>query len=351
MKRILVCHIVPNHLTHKLKASQAANNFCLNLLQTEVVNSIISLVPFNIYSKEIKNEKRIIYYQRFKYTNVISKLLSYIIRSIQMAFKIKRYDSIWFYNIFDISILTYILLKFIFLKKVYVIMTDYTPSKSKISKQNFIKYLIEASNGLICLSERSQFKHKNCEYIPGIIPSNKIIFNSTSLKKPLKVLFSGTLSEVTGFPLAIKVFSQLPNISLYVSGNGIKPKNIDDFPNIHYLGMLSIENYQNLLSECDICLNFRNPQLPENINNFPSKLLEYLSYNKIVISTMFYPELKQLKYIELPYNEEEIIAWFNNNFNNERLLSQYVNNGEIMKELISEVAWIRKMKKIEEYTN
>ena len=66
---------------------------------------------------------------------------------------------------------------------------------------------------------------------------------------------------------------------------------------------------------------------------------------------MFYPELKQLKYIELPYNEEEIIAWFNNNFNNEKLLSQYVNNGEMIEELISEMAWIKKIKKIEGYTN
>lgn len=226
-------------------------------------------------------------------------------------------------------------------------MTDYTPAKSKLSIQNLIKYLIENSNGIISLSKRSLFKHKNCAYIPGIIPSNNIISEITNLHHPLRILFSGTLSEVTGFPLAIKVFSQLPDVSLYISGNGIKPDKINHFPNINFMGMLSMEDYYHLLSECDVCLNLRNPYLPENQNNFPSKLLEYLSQNKIVISTMEYPELKGLKYIHIPYNEQKMVTWFKQNISNTELLYQYTNNKENLKKLVSETTWINKINEIE----
>ena len=50
-----------------------------------------------------------------------------------------------------------------------------------------------------------------------------------------------------------------------------------------------------------ICLNLRNPYLLENNNNFPSKILDYFSKGKIVLSTMQYSEIDGANYIYIPF--------------------------------------------------
>ncbi|MBE3128183.1 MAG: glycosyltransferase, partial [Actinobacteria bacterium] len=56
---------------------------------------------------------------------------------------------------------------------------------------------------------------------------------------------------------------------------------------IEYVGFLDEEAYLSLLSEANILINPRNMDLPQNQNNFPSKILEYLGTGKIIISTKF----------------------------------------------------------------
>ena len=52
------------------------------------------------------------------------------------------------------------------------------------------------------------------------------MLNIKSEKKDINdiiFLFSGTLSPVTGYDMALKVFSKIPNAQLYISGNGEFP--------------------------------------------------------------------------------------------------------------------------------
>lgn len=120
-------------------------------------------------------------------------------------------------------------------------------------------------------------------------------------------LFSGTLTPVTGYDMALKVFSQVPEAELYISGNGTFPDEYRKYSNIHFMGNMEYQDYLNLLESVIVCLNLRNPYLPENNNNFPSKILDYLSRQKIVLSTISYPEIEGANYILTDFNEIELI--------------------------------------------
>ena len=348
MKRVLICHIVPRHLTHKLKVSQAQNNFCYNLLESGVFKKAVSLVPLSVWFDKYKEQEAMVDYfiSSKQSTCLIGRVWNYIMQSIKLANSVKRYDSIWFYNLFNLSLLVYLLLKYVYRKDIYVILTDYTPASRKFSVQTVIKYCIENSKGMINLSERSVIHHFNVEFIAGIVPSYKICKKILPLHSPIKILFSGTLVDVTGFPMALKVFKQVSNVELYISGNG-EVEDLSMWPHIHFYGMCSFDEYLNLLNECDVCLNFRNPNLPENQNNFPSKVLEYLSYNKVVVSTISYPELNGVRYLYVDYNEADLIQLFTNLDGSK--LSVFQDNREAILNTFSECGWIKAIKSIEGY--
>ena len=53
------------------------------------------------------------------------------------------------------------------------------------------------------------------------------------------------------------------------------------------MGCLPDEVYDKKLREADIFVNPRNMSLPQNQNNFPSKVLEYLASGRLVVSSRF----------------------------------------------------------------
>lgn len=92
--------------------------------------------------------------------------------------------------------------------------------------------------------------------------------------------------------------------------------------------------------QIDFCLSLRNPSLPENRNNFPSKSLEYLSDAKILISTILYPELDGVKYVYSDYSEEalaNVVVKLSQMDEDE--LKQYANNKDVLLKKFSERAW------------
>jgi glycosyltransferase involved in cell wall biosynthesis len=54
---------------------------------------------------------------------------------------------------------------------------------------------------------------------------------------------------------------------------------------VHYLGYLKYEEYQKALSETDVCVNAQLAKGEFGNASFPSKIYEYLSYGKLVISS------------------------------------------------------------------
>jgi glycosyltransferase involved in cell wall biosynthesis len=229
-------------------------------------------------------------------------------------------------------------------------MADYNPAKRKLSISNFILFFGKKSNGILSLSSRTNFNHKNFKCLPGI-------FTDINLPKPISniqnkkitFLFSGTLSNSTGINLALKCFSKLKEYNLIISGRGAEEhigKYTSQYSNIIYLGYQSYAQYLSTLNTIDICLSFRNPHYEENKHNFPSKILEYFALKKPVISTIEYPEINNFKYYITDYTENSVIDTIN-----KVVVSDFISNSsrnyKQIKESLSIKSWKKAIKQIE----
>ena len=133
---------------------------------------------------------------------------------------------------------------------------------------------------------RSNYKNKiNFE---GAIYKN---FPSNYIENNNKIfLYTGTIRKENGVDLMLESFKLLEDkdARLKITGRGnyegfIKKVNSDS--RIQYLGMVDQSELNSLYSEASFFLNPRLSCYEENNNNFPSKLLDYLSFGKPIIST------------------------------------------------------------------
>jgi glycosyltransferase involved in cell wall biosynthesis len=300
---------VPKDLVHIIGTPQASYNFVSILIEANCFDKIFSIVSPSYYDNRITSKDGMIFFQGKPTKNTMKRIYYYVLSSLKFVVQTKKNDSIWFYNLCRANLFAYILLKFILFRKVYIILLDlnYAPPANFFSIQNIIVSLLKVSNGVIFLSSRTMVKHTRMLNIAGIIDKSKI--------QPLKVtsntdfifLFSGNLCPYTGFDMIINVFKELPNYKLIVTGlSNSDISSLLKFSNIDYLGYLPYDKYLLLYDQVDICFSLRNPDFPENINNFPSKILEYFCYNKIVVSTIKYPELDAFNYFSVEYSKDAI---------------------------------------------
>jgi glycosyltransferase involved in cell wall biosynthesis len=104
-------------------------------------------------------------------------------------------------------------------------------------------------------------------------------------------LYSGSFEYWSGLTLLLKAFIGLPidkPSSLIVCGYGPLSASdralIDSDCRIQFFGTVSKSDLNSLREKADILVNPR-PSIAENVFNFPSKLLEYMSYGKLIVST------------------------------------------------------------------
>ncbi len=129
------------------------------------------------------------------------------------------------------------------------------------------------------------------------------------------ILYAGLLEQVTGIDLLLSAVNMLPAsfpVRILFTGKGsmmdaVKEAAASD-PRISYLGHLPYEEYLEVIKGADILINPRNMNLPENRNNFPSKILEYLCSGKPVISTRFIGHEKFPQFFYCGSSPEEIKA-------------------------------------------
>lgn len=349
MKRTLVCNYLPQQYLRKLKASQAANNFCYRLFTGNCFDDVRSILPVSYYIPEKLQDANVHFYQVARKNKILS-LLYYLILSLKLCWDVKKSKSIWFYNIVPSNVLSFIFLTYVMRKNTFVILADYTPSTRKWSLQSLIGKLLEHSQGMISLSDRTVYGNKkHFRVIAGVI--DKSLFNfSRPEQKPKDhpiFLFSGTLSKVTGFEMALKVFAKVPKATLYISGNGVLPEEYSKFSNIHFCGNMPYSDYLNLLESATVCLNLRDPQLPENCNNFPSKVLDYMTMGKIVLSTMKYPEIEGTYYVYCPFSESDLAGTIETIATGGVASLCAHSNMDFLKEHFSPEAWSSTMEEIE----
>lgn len=133
---------------------------------------------------------------------------------------------------------------------------------------------------------------------------------------PVILMYSGLLSPVTGVDKLLEVMKNVRNqkIRLLLSGKGdletqIQQASQED-SRIQYLGHLPYGEYIRRMNQADILINPRNMALPENQNNFPSKIMDYLASGKTIISTKFVGWEKFQEYITFCDTYEEMAIAF-----------------------------------------
>lgn len=314
--RIFLGQFLPQDLIAKYGLSQAANNFCFKIVGLDSFSYCLSIPPLNV-EDEIRITADIVDYYTFRMFphRSVLKLFNLIFENIICYYKIlkRREKKVWFYNVYKGNILAYYLLRLFSTKEIYVLLADYNPERMLFVFRKLIINALKSSKGIISLSERCSELNENFISIPGILNEQKLVKEKRPFKRFKRCLLSGTLNKNTGLDLAVEVFKRIPEVNLVLLGkieNNNSIVGIDNNSNIRFLNYLeSYDEYLKLLNSVDFILSFRNPDAEVNKYNFPSKILEALSFNIPVISTMSYPELKDIAYFPVKYDVDTIVAF------------------------------------------
>ena len=187
--------------------------------------------------------------------------------------------------------------------------------------------VLNSADGYIFLSFHNFKKYKliNKLHLDGAIYPHKKNYNFKKIsKKKNKTIFfySGSMHKWGGVKLLIEAMRYIKrnDLELWISGPGDyklvkKASNIDN--RIKFLGLLTDEQLKNIYQKADVFLNPRPINMPGNEFNFPSKLFDYLAWNKPIISTFtksLSPEYKDILYIikDSPIAFAETMSLFTN---------------------------------------
>lgn len=354
--RYFIIHSAPKSLIRKYNTSIAGGNFTINLVSAQLFDKTYSLLPTNVYGYEdsLKMDDIEIVYSKLRNASKWSRIIATLLEQIVLFRKIDRKSSVWFYNMEVTCFLTYLLLSW-FKPQVnkYILLADFTPGKGA---NKFLIRLINKADGLITLSDSNLFTVENKIILPGFVPTD---IDYSIMDKPFKrsFLISGAIRErIASISMLMETFSKHPEVILNISGklnteNGIEEKvneYITKYDNIKYHGVLSFEEFKNLLDDNTFVLSTRDPSFPENQCNFPSKILEALLHNKIVISTIHYNQLNGIDYLEVPSDKKgfELAIGQIINMSDEEL-SKYANQSKKVKNAFSVRKWSEIIQKIE----
>ena len=315
-KRIFIGQFVSEEESYLDKRiSQAGNNYQLKFI--DIVNPFLSLslVPTFFNRSKIVNDKP-----------KVKKLTSYsnnrgvmILENNFKAFKLikkEKPDSIWCYNITTSNFVVCVLLRYFTSYKLYFVVADYYNTNTWLQKM--FQIILSVSAGSIVLNSNIS-KELNCKtkVLPGILKDIAIELNISHQNNC--ILFSGSLGKTTGFELALKFANSNPKYTLYITGVPYQYTkqefqdllDLNKSKNIIYKGQLSYTEYIVLLNKCTYAFSLRDPSDLQHDYNFPSKILEYLSKGKIVISTKVYPEIKSDFYFKSDSNIDSLTKTFN----------------------------------------
>lgn len=298
--RIFITHIAPSHYARELGISIAATNFSYNLALGVKFDKVYSILPPYVANyKSSRISDNVIDIQSSFLRRTPFARIAAIYEQFILFKKIPKNANVWFYNV---TALNAYLIKFLKIFKpsvrIFPIILDYTPGDPKSEK--WIP-LINNCNGRIILSTSAIFNKTNSAVLPGIAPDN-----INSIDKVTQIsydfLISGQLSDnISMLSVLLDVFTKIPSARLHITGNVPEKAKAysEKYSNIICHGNLSYDLFIDVLKHCPFLLSTRNPDNPENQCNFPSKIIEGLIHNRIIISTIDYPQLKDIKYLKV----------------------------------------------------
>ena len=353
MKRVFLTHIVPKDKIIEYKVSSAACNFCYNLMSGGGFDKIYSIPPMVVRGKKsFTNSNEVEYlYHSFRSNKILIKIAP-IMENLCLFKKIEKGSSLWLYNMSVLNIFLVLLLRmFKPSVKINIIVLDFTPGEKYY--KFFLKNINEC-NGRILLANSPLFKKENSIILPGVTPNSNIDYPTiTEAKK--EFLVSGVLSDnIAMLSMLLESFSKMPQFTLHITGTTDEDSKIREYAtkynNIQYYGCVPYDRYLDILHNTPFLLSTRNPNYPENQCNFPSKIIEALLHNRIIVSTLHYEQLNGIKYFEVPSNSIEFINSIKQiaNLKNSEIM-QYANQSQLVKDKFNTNVWNKAMEKIENY--
>jgi len=312
---VFISQLVPEGKELQIKGiAQAGMNFCHNFIKAINPVKVYALLLISerkkqIFSFENKNI-RFIQIRFFPHIGLLRAFNAFL-ENLLITYRIvaNKENNIWFYNINAHNIIAYAILKFIFFKKCFIIIADF--SIDLFIFRCLLPFMRRA-DGIISFSQNTAnlfAQHQNFIVKAGIL---NLKGTTPKMDRPInktKFLFSGSLNPHAGIDLALEFFSGNSDLELIITGEGKGAELVRTYknhPNIVYLGYLSYQDYLKVLSEVDIVLSLRDTSFSENQYNFPSKIIEYLYNEKVVISTIPYQNIDASVYFITQYSQKAL---------------------------------------------
>ncbi len=358
MNRYFICPLLPLEKIQELGGSVAANNFCYNLISGNAFSIILPYLPTGKINKENLeyNDSRVkVLYSRKWRNNWVLRKFAFINENLMIFRKIQKNSSVWFYNLPYTIIPLFVLLKlFKPTVKCNLIMLDFTPGRKGMkSLSNSIELkCINLMYGMIKLADSSLFTVANSVCLPGVVPISNVKWPEIkNVKKTF--LLSGVLTEeIAMLSTVLDTFAKLPDCELHITGSKGNEQMLKQYAakytNIHWHGQLPFKDYLELLHTISFQLSMRDTRFPENQCNFPSKIMEALHHNRIIISTIHYPQLEGVKYFTVNSAKRTLVHDIKAITNlQEAVLLSYANQSELVSNRFSVKVWNNAMTRIE----
>ena len=172
------------------------------------------------------------------------------------------------------------------------IIADMPTTLSAISKHN--EYIARC-DGSVFLSW-DMYKNSKSPiklHLDGVvrqIKSPETVINPNTVYDKKIILYAGSLTKWGGVDLLIEAFKLInrTDIELWICGPGknstVEYENKTN-QNINYLGFVNKKKLNEIYETASIFVNPRPSNITGNEYNFPSKLFEYMSYLKPIVST------------------------------------------------------------------
>ena len=352
--RIFVTHICPKDKIIEYGISLSASNFNHNLIESGCFDKVYSIYPGFTKGKldKLDDETFEAIYSSWRWKDGIRQRLARFVEQMQLFRKIPRNAKVWYYNLSTLNILLILLLR-LFKPNVQqnIIILDFTPD---LPFNKRILPLINNMHGRISLSTYKKFNQHNLVCMPGVVPIQNNQYPTIATIKR-EFLLSGALKEnIAMHSMVLEAFAEMPELILHISGVLIDHKEkmmeyAKKYPNIHFHGKMPFDDFKALLSSVPFSLNTRKPSAPENLCNFPSKVIEAILYNRIIISTIHYSQLDGIEYFEVASSDKEAFKRDIRRITamDDTQLLRYANQGCKAQERFSASRWNEVMTQIE----
>ena len=350
--RYFITHIAPKDKILEYKVSSAACNFSYNLMSGGMFDKVYSILPVYVAGKkEFNNAEGVEYiYSTFRSNGILRKFAP-IMENFSIFRKIEKGSSVWLYNMSLLNVWLVLVLRWFKPSvKVNVIVLDFTPGE-KLYK--FFLKQINKCHGRILLANSPLFNKNNSVVLPGVTPEDNINYPKvTEIKK--EFLISGVLGEnISMMSMLLEAFSKMSEYTLHITGmtdnDAVIKEYASKYKNIIYHGCVPYNEYLDILHSTPFLLSTRNPEYPENQCNFPSKIIEALLHNRIIVSTLHYDQLNGVKYFEVPANTHGFIKAIEHIANLDNKEVEYcANQSYLVKEMFNTNVWYKTISKIEE---